>query len=267
MFRTFPSRNPLQMTPRLVTLVFAASASLAIAQDRSPVEPEALPAPDQSVEPAKPEVEQIDETRYRIGKVTLDKKTREIRFPAKVNMTEGVLEYLVVHQNGKVHESLLATDVSPTHINLAFTLLRYPASRELYPLPSETGGASNKYPDVPAEVKAGARVSIDVEWTEEGKTKRLPVNDWIQHAVKTTAMPPGPWVYGGSDVFEGKFVPETTGDISAIFVNPAAILNYTGEDNKDDTVWLVYPKRVPAEGTNVTLIITPFSNQPAPTKP
>jgi len=255
------------MISRSVILILACGATLSWAQDRSPVEPAALPAPDQPVEPAKPAVEKIDETHYRIGKVTIDKKTREIRFPTKVNMTEGLLEYLVVHQNGKVHESLLATDVSPTHINLAFTLLRYPASRELYPLPSETGGASDKYPDVPAEVKAGARVSIDVEWTEEGKTKRLPVNEWIQHAVKTTAMPPGPWVYGGSDVFDGKFVPETTGDIGAIFVNPAAILNYTGDDNKDDTVWLAYPKRVPAEGTNVTLIITPFSSQKAESKP
>ena len=50
------------------------------------MEPASLPAPDQSVEPVKPPVEQIDETRYRIGKVTLDKKTREIRFPAKVNL-------------------------------------------------------------------------------------------------------------------------------------------------------------------------------------
>lgn len=248
-----------------VFILLLAAASPVFAQDRSPVEPASLPAPDQPVEPVKPAVEKLDDTRYRIGKVVFDKKNREISFPTKVNMTEGLLEYLVVHQNGKVHESLLATEVSPTHVNLAMTLLRYPASRELYPLPSETGGASNKYPDVPSDVKAGARVAIFVEWDDNGKIRRNPVNDWIQHAVKTTAMPQGPWVYGGSEFFEGKFVPETTGDIAAIFLSPAALINYAGDDNRDDTVWLPYPKRVPAEGTNVTLIIAPYSSsQPRP---
>lgn len=255
------------MIPRLVILILAAGASLLHAQDRAPVEPASLPAPDQPVEPMKPAVEKLDDTRYRIGTVVFDHKNREVRFPAKVNMVGGMLEYLVVHQNGKVHESLLVTDVSPTQVNLAMTLLRYPASRELYPLPSETGGASDKYPDVPADVKAGARVAIDVEWVDNGRTRRNPVNEWIQHAVKTTPMPPEPWVYGGSEFFDGKFVPETTGDIGAIFVSPAALINYAGDDNRDDTGWLPYPKRVPAEGTNVTVIISPHSSTKPIPKP
>jgi hypothetical protein len=255
------------MIPRLAILVLTASLSLASGQDRAPVEPNSLPAPDQPVEPVKPVVEKLDENRYRIGEVTFDNKSREIRFPTKINMVEGLLEYLIVHQKGKVHESLLVTDVSPTHVNLAFTLLRYPASRELYPLPNDTGGVSDKFPEVPAEVKAGARIRIDVEWNDDGKTRRLPINDWIQHAVKTTAMPPGPWVYGGSEFFDGKFVPETSGDIAAIFVSQGALINYPGDDNRDDTVWLAYPKRVPAEGTNVTVIIAPYSKSPSPQKP
>ena len=253
------------MISRLVLLMF--TAGIALAQDQAPVEPTSLPAPDQAVEPAKPAVEKLDENRYRVGDVTFNRKTREISFPTKVNMTEGLLEYLIVHQNGKIHESLLITEVSPTQINLAFTLLRYPASRELYALPNETGGVSNQYPVVPADVKSGARIKIAVEWNDEGKTRRLPVNDWIQHATKTTTMPGGPWIYGGSEFFDGKFVPETTGDIAAIFVSQAALINYSGDDNRDDTVWLAFPKRVPAEGTNVTVIIAPYSQTPAPSQP
>jgi hypothetical protein len=255
------------MIRRIAILVLIAGLPLASAQDRAPVEPNSLPAPDQAMEPVKPVIEKIDDTRYRIGQITVDKKSREIRFPTKINMVEGLLEYLIVHQKGKVHESLLVTDVSPTHINLAFTLLRYPASRELYALPNETGGLSDKFPEVPADVKAGARIKIDVEWNDSGKTRRLPINDWIQHAVKTTAMPAGPWVYGGSEFFDGKFVPETSGDIAAIFVSQGALINYPGDDNRDDTVWLVYPKRVPTEGTNVTVIIAPYSKTPSPQKP
>ena len=245
------------MIPRFLFLVLFCTA-LALAQDRAPVEPKSLPAPDQPVAPVQPSVKKLDETRYQIGDVILDQKTREIRFPARVNMTEGLLEYLIVHQNGKVHEALLATEISPTHLNLAFTLLRYAPSPELYPLPNETGGVSGNFPDVPAETKARARVNIDVEWTEDGKTRRVPVNEWIQHEVKATAMPAGPWVYGGSEVHEGKYIPETSGDIAAIFLAMSAILNYPGTDNNNDDVWLPFPKRVPAEATLVTVIISPF---------
>ncbi len=235
-----------------------AFATLILAQDQSPVEPKSLPAPDQAVEAVKPSVKKLDATRYQIGEIVFDQKTREIRFPTRVNMTEGLLEFLVVHQNGKVHESLLSTEVSPTHLNLAFTLLRYSPSKELYPLPNETGGVSDNFPEVPADVKAAARVTIDVEWTDEGKVRRVPVNEWIQHEVKATAMPAGPWVYGGSDFHEGKFIAETSGDVAAIFLSMAALVNYPGDDNTNDDVWVPFPKRVPPQGTNVTVIIAPY---------
>ncbi len=255
------------MTLRFPLIALLASLPFATAQDRAPVEPRALPAPDQVVEPVKPSVEKLDENRFRVGLATFDKTNREIRIPAQVNMTDGLLEYLLVHINGKVHESLFATETSPTDINLALTLLRYKPSRELYPLPNDTGGLSDKFPDVPGDVKAAARISIDVEWSDSGKTKRLPVNDWIRHAVKDSAMPSGPWVYGGSQFYDGKFVPETSGDIAAIFVAMSSLINYPGEDNNDDTVWLVHTKRVPPEGTKVTLIIAPYKNAIQTDKP
>jgi hypothetical protein len=248
-------------------ILFPLCLSLAWAQDQSPVEPKSLPAPDQAVEPVKPSVKKLDATRYQIGEVIFDQKSREIRFPTKVNMTEGLLEFLVVHQNGKVHESLLSTEISPTHLNLAFTLLRYPESKELYPLPNEAGGASDNYPEVPPEIKAGARITIDVEWSDNGKTRRVPVNEWIQHDVKSTAMPAGPWVYGGSAFEEGKFTAETSGDIAAIFLSMQAIINYPGDDNIDDTVWTPFPKRVPPQGTNVTVIIAPYQDAKPLPKP
>jgi hypothetical protein len=216
-------------------------------------------------EPVKPSVRKIDETRYQIGEVVFDQKTREIRFPCKVNMTEGLLEYVIVHLNGKVHESLLVTETSPTHLNLAFTLLKYSPSPELYPLPNATGGTSGDFPEVSPETKAAARITLEVEWTEEGKVRRMPLNDWIQHSVKLTAMPAGPWVYGGSVFHEGQYVPEITGDIAAIFIAPSAIIHYPGDDRGDDTIWTPYPKRIPAFETKVTVIIAPYeSAKPIP---
>lgn len=261
------------MPLRSVLSLSLAAAWVCVAEEpadgggRAPVEPQSLPAPDQPMAPVKPSVERIDETRFRIGEVEFDQKTREIRFPAAVNLTEGLLEFLVVHENGKIHESLFHTKISPTHLNLAFKLLRYPASAELYALPNEKGGLSGQFPEVSDEVRNGSRVAIQVRWQDAGKERVVSVNEWIQHAVKGDAMPPGPWVYGGSTVYDGKYVPETTGDIAAIYITGSALLNYPGEDNQDDTVWLSFPKRVPPEGTRVTLIISPHPTEPTPAKP
>jgi hypothetical protein len=255
------------MTARLLLLTTLALLGNGVAEDRAPVEPKSLPAPDQKVAPVKPSVEKLEDGRFRIGKITFDQAKREIRIPSQINMTEGLLEFLVVHINGKVHESLFVTEASPTDLNLALALLRYKPSRELYPLPNGTGGISDRFPEVPEEIKSAARISIHVEWQDNGETKRTPVNEWIQHAVKLTAMPSGPWVYGGSEFHQGRFAPESTGDIVAVFITLSALINYPGEDNRDDTAWLVYPKRVPAQGTNVTLVIAPYKNAVQPSKP
>jgi hypothetical protein len=248
-------------------LLIPTCAALAWGLDRAPVEPKSLPAPDQEVAPVTPSVQKLDDSRYQIGEVTLDKETREIRFPAQVNMAEGLIEYLIVTQKGKLHESLLVTEISPTNLNLAFKLLRYQPSPELYPLPNETGGVSGQFPEVPADVKAAARVRIDVEWSENGKVRRIPVNEWVQHEVKAAAMPAGPWVYGGSVFENGKYSPELTGDIVVISIMGYCMISYPGEDHDNDSVWIPYPKRVPAAGTKVTVIIAPYQTAKPLPKP
>ncbi len=110
-------------------------------------------------------------------------------------------------------------------------------------------------------------VSIDVEWKDGEKVRRVPVNDWIQHDVKSTSMPAGPWVYAGSDFNNGKYAPETSGDIVSIFLSMASVLNYPGVDYNNDDVWTPFPKRVPEEGTPVTVIISPYQNAKPIPKP
>lgn len=248
-------------------LLTSAFLSLRVAAEPAPapVEPSTLPAPDQKVEPVKPAVEKLDATRYRIGEVILDQKTREIRIPAEVNMNEGLVEFLLVHKDGKVHESLFRTGISATHLNLAFALLRYKPSRELYFAYDENGqniGAADKVPD---DVKAAARVNIKVEWNDKGQTKSCPVNEWIADSATEKQMPSGPWLYGGSEIENGRFAPESSGDIIAIFLTNSAMLLYPGTDNMNDEVWQPFAKRVPPVDTKVTLIFSP--NPPPPTAP
>jgi len=176
-------------------------------------------------------VEKIDATHFRIGEITFDSSSREVRFPAQVNQTKDLLEFLIFHQNGKIHESLLKTAVSPTHLNFAFTLLRYPPASSL---------------------------KIQVEWQDGENLRKVPVNEWVQHSATGNTMPAGPWTYTAPEVADGNFPPESTGDIAAIILTEGALMNYPGKDNDNDSVWFVYPKRTPPLDSKVTVIISPY---------
>ena len=62
-----------------------------------------------------PPVQDLGNGKFKVGIVGFEQKTRQISFPAEVNMKEGALEYAIVHQNGKIHEAI---PVSYTHLTL-----------------------------------------------------------------------------------------------------------------------------------------------------
>lgn len=255
------------MMPRILILAILCSLPcLAWEEAPKPNNPEIENAVLPNAMDVKNLIQQVDEHRFRIGTIQFDRKTREIRFPCEVNMTEGILEYLIVHKNGNVHESLLSTDISATHLNIAFKLLNYQASPELYAFRNESGGLSENYPKVPEAIQKAARIRILLEWEDQGKTRSIPVGEWIQHNVRPKeCMPDSPWVYGGSEVYYGKFLPESSGDICAIFATNSALINYPGEGAFDDTIWNAYSERVPKIGTKVTVVIAPYANaKPSP---
>lgn len=247
------------MLTRLAIATLMCSLS-AMAEGTNTQAPQIPPAPETLAKPkaVTPALVRVDANTYRIGDVSLIPTKREIRFPGKVNMTDGLIEYLIVLKQGKVHEALFISEISPTHLNLALKLLRYVPSPELFSLMDE-GHMTGVYPEVSPSIKSQARILMEVEWDDNGTTKRTAINEWIQNSNKATAMAPGPWLYTGADLQAGKFIPDLTGDIAAIMTVPTAMINYPGSDNGGETVWFPFPKRVPQLGTPVTLIITPHS--------
>jgi hypothetical protein len=220
-----------------------------VADDAAASEPKAAEA--------KPAMVKLDDGRMKFGDIIFDPKTRQVRVPCSINMNEGLLEFAVVHENGKIHESLLITKCNPLHINVVMKLLRYVASEELYAIEREPGVLTGKFPEVPEATKKAARVVLKIEWQKDGKTQTINMADCIMHAETTQPMTQEPWVYGGSMVYEGAFLAEQTGDIASIFVSRGSLILYPGKQNDNDEVWLANPKRLPAQGTNVTFIIEP----------
>jgi hypothetical protein len=189
----------------------------------------------------------VGEDIYVLGKVTLDKGKRTVSFPATVNMTEGPVEYALVHSSGKVHESVLKTEADPLHVQLAWLLV--------------TPGATN---DPAAQMKIprdlrGPKVHIGVEWTAGNKPFQMPLENLITNTITRAPMSRGPWIYSGSRIVEGTYLAHRDGSIVAIISDPDAMINNPRPGRDDDEIWRPNGAVVPGVGTpvNVTVQLLP----------
>ena len=191
-----------------------------------------------------PGIRQISPGVFEIGKARLDKATRCVTFPAVVNMTEAIVEYLVVTGDGKVHESLLRTHTGPKDIHVAMLLL------------DVKGAGTNMVPADPSKQIPGDPVRIEVSWKEKGKTKRVPAEKLIFNTQTKTNLSPGPWIYNGSHVEKGVLLADPEGSIASLITDPFALMNNPRPGRDNDDLCEVHSKAVPALDTPVEVHIT-----------
>ena len=207
---------------------------------------------------AKPKVIDLGKGKYSLGLVKFDENTRRISFPAELNQLEGIIEYAISHEKGKIHESLFVTETSALNLNIALKLLRYQTSTELFPILDENYESTGKFPEVTEEQKTAARLQVLISWQADGKEKEVSLNDLIYHTGNEREMEPTPWIYHGSYIHNKTFKAETSGDIAAVFITRSSLINFSGQDNQTDEPWIPNKKTLPAMGTPVTITLAPL---------
>lgn len=195
--------------------------------------------------PAKPTVKEITPGIYEVGPVRLDKKARTISFPATVNMKDGIVEYWLVNTGGKVHESVLKTDVQPYHIHVAMLLLGAKGRPNL--TAKERVEDKNTYGDT---------VALWVEWTDEKGTKvKKRAEELVDDVSQKALMSKGDWIYNGSWIFNGTFVAQRELSIVSTIHDHDALINNPRLKRDDDDNWTVDTKAIPPLNTPVTVTI------------
>ena len=199
---------------------------------------------------------------YRIGSITLDKNARSVSFPASINMTEGVIEYLLVNKKGKVHESLFSTAIVPTNLHVAMLLLGAvgdPRSKGELP-EKDRGNVVGRGPVTAQQLKnapafEGDAVSISVTWKSEDKEVNSKVEDLVLNARDKRSAMRGSWTYTGSVLVGGVFAAEVENSIIAMITDVTALINNPRPGHDDDTIWLADPAKIPPKGTPVEITI------------
>jgi hypothetical protein len=252
-----PMRSPFTITALSfgLWLVAVAAVSAQDAKKAAPVnEQAAKPDDDTSTQAEAPKVEDLGDFRYRYGAIEFNGKTREIRIPTLVNMREGIIEYAVVHGDGKIHESLLVTDVVPSHLQAVLKLCRFKNGEgdvfdAFYPEEERKGEAGAK--------ERGQAIELSVEWEVDGEHKAKPLSDWIFDRKTEQAMTNEAWIFSGSYFYSGSFMADVDGLLISIYLTRGAILNTMTDGSDDDERWLSHADNTPEIGTPVTLVLAP----------
>lgn len=207
---------------------------------------------------AQQKLKKLSATEYELDGVRINAATREVRVPAKVELKQAPIEYMLVHETGKTHESVLTTAVSPTSIQVALLLANYQAATEGMLVKVPEAERPKTWKEEPPAKPKGNRVKITVEWKAGDEVKTAPLATWFQNI--DTRKPPADvdsWIFNGSYMDERGFIGQAEGSIVAVWLDRGALINSPAEGAWRDELWISLPANIPDEGTPVTVIFTP----------
>ena len=189
----------------------------------------------------QPPVKMVKPGVFEVGGCTIIKEHNRVEFPATINMKEGMLEYVLVGSAGKLHESLLQTQIEPYALQIAILLTGLEGSTK--PLAAQGQTAKPE----------GDLINIWLSWDENGQGKKIPIEECV--LVNQKPISDIPWVYTGSFIVDGVFMAQGEKSIVAVYHDPAALIDHQLESGANDEVWTVNSIAVPEIGTNVKVII------------
>lgn len=194
-------------------------------------------------------VEEVAPGKYRLGKVKIDAAARTASLPAKVNMRDGVIEYVLTSEKGKTHEALFTTSASPMDLHLGCLLLGMKGA----PLLGDVGSGM--------PLKSAESVKVSVTWETNGPPTVRPLSSLMRLAKGSPAdpgksLPEGPWHYTGSRFLaSGQFAAEAEGSLISLIRDGSALLNNPGPTRDNDELHLPNPDTLPPKGTPVDIIL------------
>lgn len=172
---------------------------------------------------------------FKLGDIRVDPSALAISFPAQVNQRTGLVEYFVVHETGKVHESIFKTKIGAQQIHTAALLFAEKSSPTNAPQP---------------KLK-----TINVTWTDNGAEKKFAAAELILDKKKNRPLRKTKWLYRGSRLVEGTFLAERDGSQIAIMEDRDALIDQATPDASDDENWLPLTDKLPPINTAVTITL------------
>lgn len=238
------------LTALLVAIL--AGGSLGAAVEGQQVRPKKPPRSYGAVPPptAPARVEKLDDGRIRIGGVLVDMARKEVSVTGVVNDVT-VLEFLVNTKDGyKSYESAIEASATAIDFNLGLILIGLDRNRAV---------ARPRFHFDPV-APAGDGVEVMVSWQEGGRERRLPAEDLIYDDGSKKTLPPGRWVYTGSQFVRNStaFLADVDGVLIGFVHSPAPLIERAEPVPGPYGAIRLNPSAGLAAGTAVTVTVRPL---------
>jgi hypothetical protein len=234
-------------TCRAIAVVLALTAAAAAAEDvKTPFPPAKTVDEIQQHRLTVSPPERIGPGQYRIGEIQINKAEKSVSFPAFVNMNKGLLEYVIVRNAGKTHESLLRTAIEPYNLQLACLLVGMEGTSKQLAYQGDPATPQGEPVEILLQIK-----------DKDGNATTIKPESWLTKMVgdnkrEVSALD---WVYTGSVVGNGRFAAQMSGSIVALYHDPVAMFDNASPGGESDKIWFAREESAPPVGTPVTVII------------
>jgi hypothetical protein len=229
------------------------SASLANPQDEAAATEQPPPEKPRDVLGRKV-VRKLGPHSFAIGLVRLDSAAREVRFPAKVNMNDGLIEVMVCTEQGKLHESVLVSPISPLHLHTALLLLGLEPGRNPGWYVSPDPALREKGWDAPT----GALIDVYVRWDTPEGTREVRAEELLKDQRTGRPMSKASWVFVGSSVDkQGAYAADKLGSIVTNYHDRTAVLDNSLDTGQVDDFTFARNELIPELGTPVEIRLVP----------
>ncbi len=170
--------------------------------------------------PAGPEVKNLGDGQYRIGSIMVDKAKGRFRVPARVNLIEPPIEFLLGTRGGdKLYETVLEAEASAIEFNLACILIGLD--------PQNAKDAEAEAPRMPGAPPRGAAVTLTVSWERDGEPIEQPASRLLLQGDPPRVTTDDDWVYtGGVHYTDGRYLPEMAGVLVGLVHKGESIIEH-----------------------------------------
>lgn len=209
-----------------------------------------------------PRVKEVAPGIYQVGGVVLDAHSRQIRFPARVNMNRGLIEVVICTESGKKHESVLSTAIRPMDLHTALLLLGLrPGRNPAWPPPPIDASGGPAY----GMTAPGDRLDVSISWKEKGKRREARADQLLMDIRTSQTLPRTDWVFTGSILDNaGKYLADGIGSLVTNYHDGSSVIDCPLSLGAVDDFTYANEGIIPDVGTIVEVRMTPVKKNKTP---
>ena len=185
----------------------------------------------------------------KLGNVRAYVAEKRVEMDGVILLESGApIEVFACTPSGKIHETVMTTDVMPRHVHAALLLI---------------GLERGKPVDFQGEdmTPTGDPVKISVRWKEGDNVRTVRAEDMLYNIRKEAPMAHQYWIFCGSvedpENPENPYLADLAGNIITTYHDAATVIDNPAEGGVDDEMLTINGEVCPKPGTPVTLILEP----------